>query len=200
MTPTTAYRIGRFLPALLALAVAAGCNPGGGPGAFAPGGRAATTTQQAQGDLEKLALANTETRILDVVAYYPTPIRWIWTEDKSRVRGVVVSALYLVGPNGKGVFGDGIVCPKIYLRDRLAGEGGAQPKLIKEWELKPVDLYLLRSKKPSVQGHGYMLPLDWGDIDLGGREIQVVISYQRSDGVPAPRFSSKDLRVPKGAG
>ncbi|HPU33624.1 MAG TPA: hypothetical protein PK184_13085 [Phycisphaerae bacterium] len=196
MVPRTMQRIGRLLPVGLLL-LAAGCNAGAQGRATAFGGKGVPTTQQAMTDLERQALANTETRILDVVAYYPTPIRWIWTEDKSRVRGIVVPAVYLVGPKGKGVFGDGILRPKILVHDRLEPDPKNEWKLVKEWELKPVDLLLLRSKEPTIQGYGYMLPLQWGDIDLGGTEIQVVITYERSDGMPAPRFSSKYLRVPK---
>ena len=45
-----------------------------------------------------------------------------------------------------------------------------------------------------------MLPLEWGDLDVSGHQIRVVIGYQRTDGLPNPRSSYKDLMVPaKGA-
>lgn len=193
------HRIGSFLLAGLLLA-AAGCNMGGQVGGAASRGRGAPTPPQSQEELERLALANTESRILDVIAYYPTPIRWVWTEDKTRVRGIIVSAVYLVGPEGKGVFGDGVLRPRILVHDRLEPDPSKEWKLVKEWELRPVDLLLLRSKRPTIQGHGYMIPLHWDDLDLGGAEIRIIITYEPSDGMPAPRFSSKDLRVPKRAG
>jgi hypothetical protein len=177
------------------LMVVAGCQTGMNGGApFGGRARGVPATQE--------ALKNTESVILDVVAYYGYPIRWRWNEDKTSVHGLIVGALYLMGPNGRGVFGDGIIHPKLYVHDRAARGTDREWTLVKEWKLNPLEMLPFRSKKPTVQGYGYLLPLDWADLntDLSNREIRVVVSYERTDGLPPPRSSVKDLLVPAKGG
>lgn len=142
------------------------------------------------------ATKGTERAILDVVAYYSTPIRWRWNQDRTRVHGLIVSALYLMGPGGKGVFGDGDIHPKLLVRDPAIPDPEKQWTLIKEWRFTAQDMYPMRSRAPTIQGYGYLLPLDWGDLDLSNRQIRVIIGYHRTDGMPDPRSSVKDLLVP----
>lgn len=173
----------------LALVTLAGCQTGNEPGAPGMGVTGPPTREE--------ALRNTESNIIGVVAYYSPSNPWLWSDDRSRVEGVRVQALYLVGPHEKGVFGDGVVRPKIYVRDRSVADPAHQWKLAREWAFYPEDLLLYRTKKPTIQGYGYLLPLRWGnEIDLSGREIRIVINYERTDGL-FPRPSSKDLRVPR---
>jgi len=70
-----------------------------------------------------------------------------------------------------------------------------EPRLIKEWEFDVEAAKPFRSKKPSIQGYGYRLPLDWGELDLAGREIRVIVSFERPDG-RVIESSKKDLIVP----
>lgn len=178
---------GLFIPAL------AGCQAGNQPGA-------PTVTVAAGPPTREEALRNTESNIIGVVAYYHPSNPWLWNEDRSRVVGVRVQALYLVGPREKGVFGDGIIRPKIYVRDRRTADPDQQWKLVREWAFQPEDILLYRTKEPTVQGYGYLLPLRWGEqIDLSNQEIRIIINYERIDGL-FPRPSTKNLRVPpKGA-
>lgn len=178
---------------LLLAALAAGCGPNGG----ASGGQRVPTTQS----IREEALKNAETIVLRVVAYYQPPYRWSWTEDKSRVIGLGIGSLYLEGPKGKGVFGDGTLHAKLYVRDRQALRPQDQYRLLKEWSFEPEDLFLWRTRKPTIQGNGYMLPLNWADlnVDLDNQEIRVIIGYTRSDGLSVPP-STKDLLVPSGRG
>lgn len=172
--------------AALAALAASGC----GPSTF---GRGPTT----QPSYEQEARRNVEPNILEVIAYYDPYNPWIWTDDKSRVRGVVVGALYLGGPNRRGVFGDGTIRPRLYLRDKSAAKAEEEWKLVKEWAFSVEEAFPLRTRRPSVQGYGYVLPLAWGNLDLTGREIRLVINFERADGRVA-RSSKRDMRVPKG--
>jgi hypothetical protein len=48
-------------------------------------------------------------------------------------------------------------------------------------------------------GHGYALPLFWGDVPLEGKEVRVVVGFQRPDG-NIISSSKMDAMVPTGAG
>jgi hypothetical protein len=117
-----------------------------------------------------------------VVATFNRYTGWIWTSDRSRVRGSYIGGLFLIGPDNKGVFGEGTLLPKVYHLKR--GENGKKsPVLIKEWSLSTEEAIPLRAKWPHrLLGWGYGLPLDWGDLDLGGEEVRMVISFERTDG------------------
>lgn len=191
MTTALFSRHFRLLCIGAALALAAGCRQN----TASPSSRPSDDDQRSARAHQE-AIRGTETVILDVVAYYTTPIKWRWNQDRTRVHGVIVGALYLMGPSGKGVFGDGLIQPKLYVRNPTIRDAEKEWVLTKEWEFTPEQMMDMRSLRPTVQGYGYMLPLDWGDLDLSNRQIRIVISYKRSDGMPSPRSSVKNLVVP----
>ena len=138
-----------------------------------------------------------EKNVVGVVAYYPSANPWIWTENRSRARGIVINALYLEGPNVSGVFGDGVIRPQLYVLDRSRGKR-IEPVLVKEWSFDPRQAMPFRSKKRTIMGHGYRFHLIWGDdFDLTGKDIRVVVIFERVDG-KIIHSGKKDFRVPKG--
>jgi len=141
----------------------------------------------------------TEPRITGVRVIHPSVAAWQWTEDKQRIRGIKVGPVYLVGPEGKGVFGDGIIRPKLYRLQRTP-DHRVVPELIKEWSFTVEEAIPLRIKKPYIAGWAYGLPLVWDDFDLlvGVREVRLVVEFERSDG-HIVSSSRKDLQVPVGA-
>ncbi len=138
----------------------------------------------------------TDPNILEVGHFYAQHRHWIWNADFSRVRGTRISALYLYNETKKGVFGEGIIRPRLYLLERVEG-GGKQPLLLKEWEFDVDTARQFRVIRPSIQGYGYGLPLYWDDLDLSDKEIRIVVTFERPDGVDIPS-SKKDLIVPAG--
>jgi len=182
----TQTRSALLLIGCLAAAALAGCET---PGPTSQPKRAPTPMQVAQ--------MQTEPDIAAVVAIYNSTDPWIWTEDRSRVRGIVVGGLYLIGPDDKAVFGDGVIHPKLYLIEKDA-EGRQKAVSAKEWSFDVDEALLLRSKKETTFGWGYLLPLDWGDLDLSGREIRMLIVFERSDGLVVKTKSPKHFRVPVG--
>lgn len=149
---------------------------------------------------EQVAFMETEPNISNVAVFYDPYSAWSWNEDRSRVCGIKVGPVYLIGPGGKGVFGDGVIRPKLYRLDRDP-DGRVQPVLIKEWSFTVEEAVPLRIKREKALGWGYGLPLLWGDQDLladGIREVRVVVAFERSDGRTI-NSSKKDLRVPRGA-
>jgi hypothetical protein len=95
--------------------------------------------------------------------------------------GFVVNALYLIGPSGKGVFGDGIIHVYLYELHRPDG-GDPERQLIREWLFNPEQALPYRAKNETALGWGYMLHCVWGDLDLRGREVEIHIQFERTDG------------------
>jgi hypothetical protein len=181
---------------ILGLAVAsglAGCQNTGGS-------RYTTTAPAMDPEFEKVYYMPTEPSITQVAVVYDTYSAWIWNEDRSRIRGIKVGPVYLGGPTGKGVFGDGTIRPRLYRLDRAA-DGNLKPTLLKEWSFNVEEARLWRMKRQTVWGWGYGLPLVWDDPSLIGPDVdqvRIVVSFERSDGRMV-NSSNKDLRVPKGA-
>lgn len=136
----------------------------------------------------------TDPNIIQVGHYYTFHRHWIWTRDQSRVNGTWISALYLFGNKEKGVFGDGIIRPRLYQHVKNE-RGGVEFQLIKEWAFDVDEARPFRCVKPSFQGYGYKLPLSWGDLDLSGKEVRMIVTFERRDGRPV-ESSKKDLIVP----
>lgn len=135
-----------------------------------------------------------EKDIREVAAFYDPYMPWIWNDDRSKIRGLVVNALYLIGPNSLGAFADGIIRPRLYLLEGPVGR--EQPQLLKEWSFDPDGMLEWRSRKRTAMGWGYKLPLVWGDeIDLRGKSIRITISFERVDG-RIVHSSKKDFRLP----
>ncbi len=136
-----------------------------------------------------------EPNVLGVSCFYDPFNPWLWNEDRSKVRGIVIGALYLQGPDSKGVFGDGIIRPKMYVAQRDE-KGERKWTLLKEWDFDVQKAMPFRSKRLVRPGYGYSLFLSWGDeFDLSGREIRLIVSFERSDGLTVGS-SKKDFRVP----
>jgi len=142
----------------------------------------------------KISHHKVESNVTGVAVFYDGYNPFLWSEDKSKACGILIKALYLIGPEGRGVFGDGVINPKLYVAEK-SPDGGKNWKFVKEWRFDINQAMRYRSKKQTVGGWGYLLPLPWGDEDYGGREIRMIVTYQRSDGIS---FSSskKDFRVP----
>ena len=136
-----------------------------------------------------------EQNIVRIAAYYPSHNPWIWDDARTRVRGIVISALYLEGPDVLGVFGDGVIRPRLYLYDP-AGAANTQTHLVKEWSFDVEEARPFRSTKRTLLGNGYRFHLIWGDeLDLSGQSIRMVVVFDRRDGTLI-YSGKKDFRVP----
>ncbi len=148
-------------------------------------------------DAEKVRHMPTEPNVVNIAVFYNPYSPWIWNENKSKIRGIYVGGLYLLGPGGKGVFGDGVICPKLYVLQKDPG-GKKTPVLAKEWSFTVEKAIPWRAKQKRDLGWGYGLPLDWGDLDLSGQEISMIITFERSDGLIVSS-GKKHYNVPGGA-
>jgi hypothetical protein len=180
----------RALP-VVCLAVFLGCEAP--PGQPAHGG----TTQHANyrpPSVEQV-LAMRDPNVVGVAALYDSMNPWLWTENRARVRGVYIKVLYLSGPHSRGVFGDGIIRPKMYVLE-TDEQGDGDWELAREWEFDVEAALPFRAKREVMLGWGYgLIPLPWGDMDMAGREIRVIVEFERLDG-HIVSSGKKDFRVP----
>jgi len=138
-----------------------------------------------------------EENILSVAAFYAPINPWLLTDDRSRVRGIVISSLYLGGPDHLGVFGDGIIRPRVYVLD-TDKKNPKPPQLVKEWSFEPEEALGFRSKRRTMMGYGYRFHLFWDDeLDLAGKNIRVTVVFERRDGMLI-HSGQKEFRVPGG--
>ena len=175
----THYHVLWTVSALLTLLDVAGCKTNAG--------RKPTPAQVAE---------MIEPNIISVHAYMSAVDCWIWNADRTAPQGVVIKAMYLQGgSSGKGVFGDGIIRPKLYVMERDR-EGKRQWHLVKEWPFSVKKAMPFRTKQEYLPGWGYRLHLPWGDeIDLCGREIRLIVEFERKDGIVV-RSGKTDRKVP----
>ncbi len=181
---------GRGLPACCAIAQVAlgllvgGCQPL--PPKAPPPGTRLTYDQLVRVPLEK--------NITSISVYYDPYNPWIRNDDRSKIIGLVLNALYLRGPDSLGAFGDGVIRPRLYVLEMV--DGKETPKLAKEWSFDVDQAMGWRSKARTVQGWGYGPRLLWKDeLDLHGKQIRVTISFERTDGMVI-HSREKDFPVP----
>jgi hypothetical protein len=137
-----------------------------------------------------------EKNITGVATFYAPYNPWIWNEDRSKIIGIAINALYLTGPDSLGAFGDGIIRPRIYTLEVGPDSAVKTPRLVKEWAFDPQQALPWRAKKRTALGLGYSFRLIWGDtLDLAGKEIRMIVSFERSDG-KIFHSGQKDFRMP----
>lgn len=120
---------------------------------------------------------------------------WIWNDSHERPRGVHVKALYLIGRNSKGVFGEGVIRPKLFVR-QVTDSGEVSWRLEKEWSLNMQEAIPFRSKRQTAMGWGYSLYLPWDELPrLAGRQVRLIVEFERTDGRRVIS-NKKDFRVP----
>ena len=164
------FRVSHLAAAAAGALLAAGCvQPG--QGAAGPDGAV----------IHPVARMPTEPNVVSAVAFYKPMSPWLWNADRTRVSGIYVSALYLLGPKGLGVFGDGTIRPRMLVVE-MGKDGKTRPRQVKEWVFSVEEAIPFRAKEEKPLGWGYGLLLPFGDVDVSGREIQMVICFERSDG------------------
>ncbi len=136
----------------------------------------------------------------DIVAIqqYPPTDPWL-RDEEGRVVGLRTRVYFLPGAQEqevpKGVFVAGTIRATLHAVVPLS-DGGYSRQLVHEWSFDTREAEGFRIRRPSVMGESYGLILRWPtELDLAGREIQVMLSYQRKDGEIIARRGTR-FRVP----
>lgn len=116
--------------------------------------------------------------IVQVMRFVRDPI-FVW--DADRPAGVVMSVYLVSAATQKGVFGSGPIEVTVY--ELRHGPSGLERTRAHAWRLSESEAMGFRVRKRSVLGYYYGLLLKWPrELDLSGREIEIVIGYTRGDG------------------
>jgi len=142
---------------------------------------AATGCAPSAADPNRIENAPLEKNIIKIVPMYGmNPFGTVG--GGSKINGFVIGALYLMGPDGKGVFGDGTIHVFLYEVDRTRGKKVSERRLVREWLFDTEKAKPYRSRKRYLGGYGYQLHCAWGDIDLGGKDVEIEVHFERTDG------------------
>jgi len=130
--------------------------------------------------------------IYEVVCGYPLNM---WQSyDKAgdlNPEGFAFVMYLLSSTTGKGVHTDGCIRVSMYEINR-GPEGISGRILAHEWLADTADL---RERTPTSCGYGYDVYLHWGDLDVFGREVEIVVRYEAPDG-RVVQSQTKPTRVP----
>ncbi|MCK6455340.1 MAG: hypothetical protein L6Q92_02240 [Phycisphaerae bacterium] len=112
-------------------------------------------------------------------------------EGPPQVDGIKTTLYLESGTTGKGAFGDGTIRVSMYTVDRYP-DGSEHVTRAYQWELTPEQSLPWRRVKETRLGWGYGLHLQWKDVDVADREIELVYAFERRDGRVV---SSKPIRL-----
>lgn len=187
-------RKGVMLSLYCALGAAAGCEPWFKNDEITP-----PQSRSSSGDTRsRVASWPTDPNVLEVHPLWDPYASFITSDAGSRVLGLRIKTLYLLGTDQKGVFGEGVLKSRMYLLQRDATMSLLEPRLIQEWEYDVQQLMPYRVTKAELLGWAYAyVPLTWpAQFDLSGREVRVVVTFERPDGrVVSAR--PKDFKIPR---
>jgi hypothetical protein len=136
----------------------------------------------------------------DIVAIQQYPPTDPWLRDENgRAAGLQSRVYFLPVASGeqmaKGVFVSGTIKASLYAMLPRA-DGTYTRELAYEWSFDSRAAEGFRIRRPSVMGESYGLILRWpATLDLSGREVQLVYTYERKDGEVITRRGSR-FRVP----
>lgn len=121
--------------------------------------------------------------IVAVATFVDKRSPWLNFDDPPRdIPGGIKIPLYLTAnDNPLGVFGDGALYVDMYRVDH-GPDGTEEPQHLKRWTFNTKEAYLFGTRKKQRVGWGYQLMLNWGDVDVLGKEAMFIVSFKRYDG------------------
>jgi hypothetical protein len=131
----------------------------------------------------------------DIVRIHQFFPNYPWLVDaEGRIIGFQVSVYFISAESQKGAFVPGQIMVWLYQIKRSAA--GSARELVYGWEFNSADAAGYRIRKQAVTGYYYGFPLKWpAQVDLTGREIEIVFGYERQDG-NLIQGSPKRFKVP----
>ncbi len=124
--------------------------------------------------------ATTTDNIVEIAQFYASQ-PWI-VDDEGRYVGLRVRAYFVSGETGKGAFVPGTITASLFALTTRP-DGTYSREKVYDWTFDAQQAYPFEIPKPSPMGYSYGLILRWPpELNLMGREIQVVLSYQRQNG------------------
>ncbi|NOT02855.1 MAG: hypothetical protein HOP29_19825 [Phycisphaerales bacterium] len=121
--------------------------------------------------------------IVRVSTFYSSQDVWLNFDQPPTLvpQGFKCSVFLTPAEGEQGAFGDGTIKFEIYRVDRDEQGAGANT-LVHTESFEKERAYGYRGRIPKRYGWGYGFRIPWGEADLRGQEIMVVVSFVRKDG------------------
>ncbi len=121
--------------------------------------------------------------IIRVSTFYNKQNPWLNFDRPPRpVPGGVKFTVYLSSPDtALGVFGDGVIHVDLFRVDSDADGDPVQTPL-RRWSFDKDQAYPYRVRRKSRLGWAYGFRLPWGEVDVLGKEVMFLVSFERRDG------------------
>ncbi len=134
----------------------------------------------------------TKSDIYKVVCFYPANMWRSFDEAGDRNIEGFTFILYLISSSTeRGAHASGHVEVQLFRVDTV-GEKQSNRVLAYQWS-RPTDE--LPQRNPTKLGHGYQPSVDWGDLDVFGKELEILVRYVAPDGTIIPSRTAT-LTVP----
>ncbi len=114
-------------------------------------------------------------------------------ERVEEIEGFKFNLYCISRQNGEGVLTDGTLQTRLYLRRRL-NDGTLEREQICDWAQSLMDTP--RTRQKMVLGWVYQPHYFWGDLDMAGQEIEIVVWLEAADGRKV-HAKPRILRVPE---
>lgn len=119
---------------------------------------------------------------------------WIKDPSTGRVTGFSVATYFVSSMTEKGAFVSGDIQVMVYWLHPTPN-GDYERMLAYQWDLNETQASSFRVRKKAILGYYYGLVLKWPEtLDLSGKQIEVQITYRRSDG-GIVRSSPRGFRI-----
>lgn len=124
-----------------------------------------------------------ERAVDDIVQITQFYANYPWRVDyDDRITGFKVAVYFVSSATERGAFVKGDILCWLYQRSRRA-DGRRDRELLHTWRLSEAEAQGFRFRERKQLGYGYGLVLTWpSSIDVHGREIEIVLGYERTDG------------------
>jgi hypothetical protein len=134
-----------------------------------------------------------DTDIFRVLCFYPANMWKSYDPEGDPNPEGFAFVMYLMSRDtGKGVFADGTFRVELYRRGELGSDGRRSRDLVFDtWA--PMSALPRRSR--TMLGHGYQPYVDWGELDIFGADIEIVVKYESPSGRIVPS-ETVNMKVP----
>lgn len=129
------------------------------------------------------ARSGTKSDIYKVICFYPANMWRSFDEAGDRNIEGFTFILYLISSSTeRGAIADGHIEVQLFRVDTV-GDKQTNRVLAYQWS-RPTSELLQRN--PTKLGYGYQPSVDWGDTDLFGKELEILVRYVAPNGTIIP--------------
>jgi len=132
------------------------------------------------GDRQRPAPSAKDTEIFRVVCFFPPNMWKSFDSAGDRNPEGFAFVMYLIsGKTGKGIYADGTFRVELYRYGEADRNGRRQRDLVFD---TAAPMAQIARRSPTMLGEGYQPYVFWGDLQIYGDDIEVVVKYESPTG------------------